>query len=209
MTGERVTDAGQETRSRSAMLRNAFVGALALGGAFGAQAMVGRGGSATAVITLGRQDAKIMNFLLELEELQSTFFDRAGRDTRLRPEIRQFASVTAKQDQAHARALRSMLGSAAKAPTGRLKADPHTDTEFVRDALELKEAAVAAYIAEGPNLHVDRIQDVASIVSVEARHAAWIRSIDAVIPAPRAADRSQTPSNVVRTLEGSGIATVR
>jgi Ferritin-like domain len=203
----RPLNAAQEPRSRSAILRNAFVGALAVGGAFGTGALLGRAGRADAAV--GPKDAKILNFLLELEQLQTTFFDRIGRDARFGAEVRQFASVTAKQDRAHATALRAMLGSAAKPTTADLKADPHTDAEFIRDALELKEAAVAAYLGEGPNLRLDKIQDVASIVSVEARHAAWIRSIDAVIPAPRAADRSQAPHDVVRTLERAGIATVR
>ena len=207
MTDQSALDPARETRSRSAVLRTALVGALAVGGAFGAGSFVGRTGRADAAV--GGKDAKILNFLLELEQLQTTFFDRVGRDTRFGAEVRQFASVTAKQDRAHAKALRTMLGSAAKATTGDLKADPKTDSEFIRHALELKEAAVAAYIGEAPNLRLDKIEDLASIVSVEARHAAWIRSIDVVIPAPRAADRSQTASSVVRTLEGAGIATVR
>jgi hypothetical protein len=207
VTDQPAPGAAEATRSRGAVMRASLAGALAVGGAFGVDALLRRTGTADAAV--GGADAKILNFLLELEQLQSTFFDRVGRDMRFSAEIRQFASVTSKQDQAHARALRGLLGSAAKATTADLKADPKTDPEFVRDALELKEAAVAAYIGEAPNLHLDKIEDVASIVSVEARHAAWIRSIDAAIPAPRAADRSQTASNVVRTLEGAGIASVR
>jgi hypothetical protein len=199
--------AAHDARSRSAILRNAFVGALAVGGAFGTGALLGRTGRADAAV--GSEDARILNFLLGLEQLQTTFFDRIGRDARFGAEVRQFAFITAKQDRAHAKALRAMLGSAAKPTTADLKADPQTDAQFIRDALKLKEAAVAAYLGEGPNLRLNKIQDVASIVSVEARHAAWIRSIDAVIPAPRAADRSQTPHNVVRTLQEAGIATVR
>ena len=207
MTDQPAPDAAEATRSRSAVVRTALAGALAVGGAFGADALLRRTGTADAAV--GDADAKILNFLLELEQLQTTFFERVGRDTRFGSEVRQFASVTSKQDQAHARALRALLGSAAKPTTADLKADPKTDAEFVRDALELKEAAVAAYIGEAPNLRLDKIEELASIVSVEARHAAWIRSIDVLIPAPRAADRSQTASSVVRTLEGAGIASVR
>jgi Ferritin-like domain len=209
VTGEPPIDARVGTRSRRAILRNAFVAALAVGGALEADALVGPGGTAGASTAPRSQDAKILNFLLELEQLQSTLFDRSGRDSRLSAELRQFATVTAKQDRAHIAALRSLLGPAAQAPTARLKADPQNDAEFIRDALALKEATVAAYIGEAPNLSLDKIEKVASIVSVDARHAAWIRSIHDVIPAPRAADRSATPAGVVRTLEGSGVATVR
>jgi hypothetical protein len=192
-------------RSRRRVLRDGVVGAIAVGAALGARAVA----SAGAGTSLPRQDAKILNFLLELERLQTTFFERAGRDTRFSAELRQFARVTARQDKAHADALRSMLGAAAEATKAQLRADPHDDAGFVRDALALKEAAVAAYIGEAPNLHPVRVTTVAGIVSVEARHAAWIRSIDAVTPAPRAADRSETPASVVRTLQGSGIASLR
>lgn len=208
MTGDPAAET-RATRSRKEVLRDAFGGALALGGALEARALVASPGTAEAGATAGRQEAKILNFLLELERLQIAFFERAGRDARFSAALRQFATVTAKHDRAHADALRSLRGSAAAAATARLEADPQDDAEFVRDALALKEAAVAAYIGEAPNLPLDKITAVATIVSVEARHAAWIRSIGDEIPAPRAADRSLTPSKVVRTLEGAGIAKVR
>jgi Ferritin-like domain len=204
VSGEATIPAGGE-RTRRGLLRDGIAGALVAGGVLGAGAVASAGASAS----LPQQDAKILNFLLELERLQTSFFERAGGDKRFSAELRQFASVTARQDRAHVAALRSLLGSAAGATTAQLKADPHDDASFVHDALTLKEAAVAAYIGEAPNLSVARITPVAGIVSVEARHAAWIRSIAAVIPAPRAADRSQKPGTVARSLEGSGLATVR
>jgi Ferritin-like domain len=191
-------------RTRRRMLRDGAVGAAAVYGVLGLSA-AGRAAGAP----LRAADAKILNFLLELERLQASFFARVGADTRFGAEVRQFAKVAANQDRAHVGALRSVLGPAAAGTTAQLRADPRNDADFVRDAVALKEAAVAAYIGEAPNLHVDRITRVAEIVSVEARHAAWIRSIQDTIPAPRAADRSQTPSAVVRTLQQSGIVGVR
>jgi hypothetical protein len=193
-------------RTRRRVLRDGAVGAAAACGLLGLSAA---GRAAGAAASLPASDAKILNFLLELERLQASFFARAAGDKRFGTEVRQFAKVTASQDKAHVEALRRLLGPAAAGTTGQLRADPRTDADFVRDAAALKEAAVAAYIGEAPNLHVDRITKVAEIVSVEARHAAWIRSIQDTIPAPRAADRSQTPSAVVRTLQQGGIADVR
>jgi len=202
LSGEGPIPAGGE-RTRRRLLREGIAGALVAGGVLGA------GAAAAVSAPLPQQDAKILNFLLELEQLQVTFFDRAGRDTRFSDELRQFARVVARHDKAHADALRSMLGSAVQATASQVKAAPTDDAGFIRDALALKEATVAAYIGEGPNLQTERVTGVAGIVSVEARHAAWIRSIHDVIPAPRAADRSQTPTAVVRSLQGDGIATIR
>jgi Ferritin-like domain len=194
-------------RSRRRVLRDGLVGAIAVGSALGAR-KVASAGAAAAGSSLPPQDAKILNFLLELERLQVTFFERAGRDSRFNAELRQFATVTARQDKAHLATLRSLLGASVEAPTAQLQADPHDDAEFARDALALKEAAVAAYIGEAPNLESGRVTTVAGIASVEARHAAWIRSIHTLIPAPRAADRAQPPATVARALEGSGIASI-
>jgi Ferritin-like domain len=204
MSGERPIGVGRP-RSRRRVLRDGILGAVTVGGILGVRAVASAGAAGSS---LTRQEAKILNFLLELERLQATFFERAAQNARFSAELRQFARTAARQDKAHADALRSLLGSSAQATTSELKADPKDDAQFIRDALDLKEAAVAAYIGEGPNLEPGRVTSVASIVSVEARHAAWIRSIDAVIPAPRAADRSQTPAAVVKALKGGGIASV-
>jgi hypothetical protein len=194
-------DSLDRTRTRTRVLREGILGAAAVCGLLGL--------SAAAGASLPAKDAKILNFLLELERLQTSLFTRVSTDTRFGAEVRQFATVTAKQDQAHVDALRTLLGPAVTGSAAQLRADPRNDADFVRDSVALKEAAVAAYIGEAPNLHVDRITNIAEIASVEARHAAWIRSIQNAIPAPRAADRSQTPSAVLRTLQESGIAGVR
>ena len=209
MTDQCRPERTERRRSRRRILRDVVVGALTLGGAVETAKLVAAPAAAEARAQAGAADVKILNFLLSLEQLQATFFDRIGRDGRFSAEIRQFAKTTAKQDKAHADALRSMLGSAAAPTSGHVQANPKDDAGFVHDALALKEAVVAAYIGEAANLRGDRITPVATIVSVEARHAAWIRSIADVIPAPRAADRSQTPVSVVRKLEGSGIAKLR
>ena len=209
MTDEDRLEGTERRRSRRRILGDVAVGAVTLGGAAEAAKLVAAPAAAGTSSRTHAADAKILNFLLSLEELQTSFFDGIARDGRFSAEIRQFAKTTAKQDKAHADALRSMLGAAAAPTSAHVQADPKDDASFVHDALALKEAVVAAYIGEAPNLHRGRVTSVATIVSVEARHAAWIRSIGDVIPAPRAADRSQTPVNVVRELEGSGIAKLR
>jgi hypothetical protein len=194
---------GRLARSRGRLLRDAVVGTLAVGGGLEAAAVTSRAATRTR---LTQQDAKILNFLLRLEQVEQSFFARAAHDARFGADVRQFASVAAAQDGAHEDALRSMLGAAAQSTTATARARPRTDAEFVQDALDLKEAAVAAYIGEAANLSRDLVTRVSTIVSVEARHAAWIRSIADVIPAPRAADRSQTPAAVLRSLQGRGLA---
>jgi hypothetical protein len=200
---------GEGRRSRRRILRDVAVGALAVGATVETARFLAAPEAADARASAGVDEAKILNFLLSLEQLEATFLERIGGDARFGAEVRQFARTAAKQDKAHADELRSLLGSAAARPSGRVQADPKDDAAFLRDALDLKEAVVAAYIGEGANLSGETITSVATIVSVEARHAAWIRSIADVIPAPRAADESEKPVAVVRKLEGAGIAKLR
>jgi hypothetical protein len=191
------------TSSRKRLLGKAVLAAVAVGGGF--ETLVTATGSAQAGAASTTRDDQILNFLLELEQLQAAFFQRAARNTRLAGELRQFAQVVSEQDDAHANALRSMLGPGAKPTRLRLGPQPRDDAAFMSRSVALKEGAVAAYIGEAPNLAAAHITRVATITSVEARHAAWIRSAARVIPAPRAADHAEAPRAVTGALERSGI----
>ena len=59
---------------------------------------------------------------------------------------------------------------------------------FARTAIRLEELGLAAYNGAATSLTPDALADAARIVSVEARHAAWIRDIAGANPAPRAAE---------------------
>ena len=69
----------------------------------------------------------------------------------------------------------------------------------------LGDNTVAAYIGQGANLTIDGVAAVAPLVSVEARHAAWIRDITAVNPAPAAADPAKSAEDVRLALEQAGL----
>jgi hypothetical protein len=152
-----------------------------------------------------RQETRILNFLLLLEQIQQAFYERAVAANALADELDGFARTAAAQDRAHADRLGSMLGRSARAkPELRFGDAVNADAKFVRAAITLKEAAVAAYIGQGANLPVSRVTPIASIVSVEARHAAWLRAIAGDLPAPRAADQSETPKEVMTTIQRTG-----
>jgi hypothetical protein len=185
--------------SRRRLLANS---AVAVGFGIGIDAVAG---SAAPAASRAR-DTNILNFLLRLERIQAAFFARAARKTRLSSELRQYADVVSKQDETHADELRSFLGADAERSRVKLRPPAPGEHAFIEAAQALKEAAVAAYIGEGANLSVERLTPVASIFAVEARHAAWIRSIGGVLPAPRAADAAKSPKDVQRVIERSGVA---
>jgi hypothetical protein len=76
---------------------------------------------------------------------------------------------------------------------------------FVRTAAALEDAVVAAYNGQAANLTPERLADAATIVSVEARHAAWIRDIGGMPPAARATDAPLSADGVRAALRREGL----
>jgi ferritin-like protein len=193
---------GRWTRRR--LLRLAAAGgAVAAGGA----AIGARGGDGTSfAAALSRTDAEILNMFLLLERVQQAFYRAALERTHLTGELLTYANAAAKQEDDHVKFLTRRLG-------GRADAAPQTDFGAVlaspktfRDAaVELEEAAIAAYIGQGANLSRATVGDVAVLVSVEARQVAWVRDIAGVSPAPRAADPARKPSDVMAELRTKGL----
>ena len=157
-------------------------------------------------------DAKIGNYALTLEFLESEFYRQAIRNNAFsNAQYRSFAVTTGAHEDAHVRALRSLLGSAAiKKPTFDF-GDAVTDgAKFAATAQVLEDTGVAAYAGQGPNIKTRAIVKAAlSIHSVEARHAAWIRFLNATddpgtLPAPRAFDPAAGEKSTLSKVAGTG-----
>jgi hypothetical protein len=151
------------------------------------------------------QDAKILNFALLLEYVQAGLYADVLRRNVLTGELRRFAEVVGGQERAHISFIRKALGDTARKPP---KLDFGDDTataeSFTDAALKLEDLGVAAYNAQAPSLTRDSLAAAARIVSVEARHASWIRAIAGVTPAPDASEPIASSKRVSATLEGSG-----
>src|SRR4051794_2508348 len=179
----------------------------AAGVAMGAGAVLGRrrdAGAAAAPST--RQDAAILAFFLQLEQLQEAFYKTVERTPRLGGALRQVARTVGPQESEHVRMLAERVGDRAR-PALRPKFGTalRTSESAHRAAIELEELTIAAYIGQGANLTRDAIVSVASIVSVEARQAAWLRDLAGEVPAPRAADPASEPDRVLETLRTGGL----
>jgi rubrerythrin len=146
------------------------------------------------------QDRRILTFALHLEYEMAAFYDAALRAGRLRGELRTFAEVAAAHEHEHVKALRDALGTHAPAAPhlsfGRNVVEPK---RFTAAAIELEEAAVGAYNGQAANLTAAALAPALEIVSVDARHAAWIRAIADKPPAPRAADPARGAASVAAT----------
>jgi Ferritin-like domain len=193
---------GDGVGSRADLLRRGIVaaGALAAGGF-----LIGGGASSAASAPSPEQDEQILNFALGLEYLQAGFYAHALERGALRGELREFAELVGGQEEEHVAYMRERLGGAARDEAepefGNLAADAE---RFRQAALVLEESGVGAYIGQGANLTIEAVAAVAPIVSVEARHAAWIRDLVGRNPAPKAADSPRTAAEVQAALERAG-----
>jgi hypothetical protein len=195
--GEELRDAAGHAASRRAVLTAAglVAGGILVGGV-GAPA-IGSGSR------LG--DAAILNFALEMEELQAALYAQALQHAGLTGELAQYARVVGGHERAHVAFLRQTLGSrAAPAPEfdfGDAVSDPD---RFAVAARVLEDLGVAALDGQAANLTRPSLAAVATIVSVEARHAAWIRDLAGELPAPTPANPSEGAARVLAAIRRTG-----
>jgi Ferritin-like domain len=152
-----------------------------------------------------QQDLEILNFALAFEELQSAFYAEANAKNALRGELAMFARVAGSQELAHVVYVRQALaGAARKPPRFNFKGVTENPGRFARTARALEDLGVAAYNGQAPSLTRAALAAVAPIVSVEARHAAWIRGVLGEVPAPVASDPSVTAAQAASAVNRTG-----
>jgi hypothetical protein len=180
---------------------------LLAGGALTAAGVLVKGlpGLAAGSQPSAAMDTEILNYFLLLEYLQEAFYDRAVAQGALSGELQEFAETVREHEREHISFLEQVLGPDARdAPTFDFGSSMNTPEAFQRAAVAVEETGAAAYIGQGANLTKANVLSAARIVSVEARHAAWIRDIIGRLPAPRAADVAKSEAQVMRTLRGRG-----
>jgi hypothetical protein len=154
------------------------------------------------------QDVRVLNFVLLLEQLKSAFYAEAVTKARLTGELRQFARTVNVHEHSHLQFIHGALsGKARPAPTfdfGSATADPG---EFTAAAITLEDLSVAAYNGQAGNLTKGALRAAARIVSVEARHAAWIRDIAGRPPAAEPTDAPMSEREVRAEIEKTGFVT--
>jgi rubrerythrin len=190
--------------TRGRLLRSALgAGAVVAGGAtFGVRRTDGTSLAAASQDS----DAKILNLFLTLESVQERFYGEAVRRARLSGELLTFANAVGSQERAHVGVLRDLLGSkAAAAPVSDFGALLSSPERFREAAIELEEAAIAAYIGQAANLTRETVATVATLVSVEARQVAWLRDLAGISPAPHVADAARPADDVLADLRERGL----
>jgi rubrerythrin len=152
------------------------------------------------------QDVRVLSLALRLEYTEAAFYAEALANGILSDELRTYAEAVLAHEEEHVGFLRQALGSdAPDRPSfdfGRATRDPDA---FTRTAITLEDLAVAGYNGQATNLTPATLAAAAKIVSVEARHAAWIREIAGQVAAPDAVDAPVTAAQLEEGLARIGM----
>jgi hypothetical protein len=163
------------------------------------------GGATRGFAASGATDERILNFVLRLEELEAGFYAAALDRGALRGELREYAEIVLSHERAHVSLLRNALGAKAIArPRMRFGNAVANRKRFVAAAISLEDTVVAAYNGQAANLSATALGAAARIVSVEARHAAWIRAIAGRPPAEDPTDPILSDRQVQQAIEKLG-----
>jgi hypothetical protein len=202
------SDTIAEARERlvGADTRGGFLRKLAVGGA---GAALGSGVMA-ALPQIARaataNDIDILNFALTLEYPAAAFFTEAERNGMLSGPTLDVAHVVGAHERAHVRALRSALGANA-VKRGHYDFGEATSDQkkFQKAALWFEDIAVGYLKGQAPLIDSDAVLVVAlGLHSVEARHAAWIRHVMGILPAPHPYDAPITRESAVAQFRSRG-----
>jgi hypothetical protein len=183
-------------------LLSAFVPGVALGSGFDKT----HRGHTRPPSSFGKGDVGILNYALTLEFLERAFYTGAmdhQRNTGFvgNGQLAKFLHAVYRDERAHVKVLRSVLGSkAVKKPRFDFQGTNKDASVFAATSFALENEGVHAYLGQVPNIKAGGyLNAAASIVTIEARHAAVIglivkESVAGIAPAgpfdvPRGANR--------------------
>jgi hypothetical protein len=186
----------------SALTRKEALGAaVAAGGAVAGGALLGGPDPASSRRAASGATAAL-NEVLRVERIQAALYAQASAGGALAGELATFARTLAGQEREHVAVLTGLLGADADpAPRVRFGRATRDAGAFSAAARDLEDLATRAYNVQVLHLGGRALREVLRIVSVEARHAAWIRDVRGENPAPDAvepADSSATVSDALR-----------
>jgi hypothetical protein len=151
------------------------------------------------------QDVRILNYFLLVEEVLKGFYASAVKSGALDGELAQFARVAYTHEAKHVKWLRKLLGSRARAaPALDFGAATSNAKRFIKNAILLEETNVAAYLGQAANLTQAGRVVATRMVSVDARHAAWIHDIAGMAPADMTINKPMSETQVVSELKRTG-----
>ncbi len=191
--------------TRGAAIKSLFAG---VAGAATGAALLGGAPAAFAATPSRKTDLKVLQLALVLEHLGATFYAEAASTGALKGETLTFAKTVRGHERQHVafvqKAIRSLGGTPAKPPRFDFGSVTHSASRFRKASASLEELCVEALNGAGPLVTKATLKGAAQLVSVEARHVAWVRDLRDQDPVPAAFDPAATAAQTKSRAKRSG-----
>lgn len=153
-------------------------------------------------------ETAVLNYGLTFEYLQASFYtetERVGTVARMRPEQARWARTLGAHERAHVRIIKEVLGKAAtKKPVFNFGGATEDADRFTRTAVAMEDLTVALLTGQTPRMETRAlVAAFFSLLTVEARHAAWARRIVGTVPVAAAIDQPKSLAEVSRTVRAT------
>lgn len=185
--------------TRAGFLRTAALGSAALLAGLADVAPAARG---------PKQDTAILNYALVFEHLQAGFYTEAeslGTIKSMDAERELWARTLGAHERAHVKILKEVLGRRAVArPFFDYRGVTEDPDGFTRTAVAMEDLTVALLAGQAPRVSKPELRSAFfSLLTVEARHAAWARRIVGAEPVAEAFDEPKTLAEVDRVVRST------
>ena len=159
-----------------------------------------------------KNDTAILQFDLALEYLQAGLYTEAERLGSLTPKTLAWARVVGAHERAHVQAIKTLLGPRKTVPSPTFDYRNVTSDEqpFIKTAVAFEDLTTALLKWQAPRLDSRSIlAAVATLHSVEARHAAWIRHVVGLQPVTGAFDKPAPQHRMAQLIASTHFVTSR
>jgi Ferritin-like domain len=148
-------------------------------------------------------DVGIFQYALNFEYLQASFYteaERAGTVAKMEEAKATWARTLGAHERAHVKIIKKVLGDAAtKKPFFDFQGNTESESRFTRTAVAMEDLTTALLTGVTPALRSQGLVAAAfSLLTVEARHAAWARHLSGIVPVAGPFDRAKPVSEVDR-----------
>lgn len=159
-------------------------------------------------------DTAVLNFDLTFEYLQSTFYteaERIGTIGKMTREKAFWAKTLGAHERAHVAVLKKVLGrDAVSKPAFNFRGATESDAKFTKTAVAMEDLTVALLTGQTERIKSrGLVSALFSLLTVEARHAAWARHIVGTVPIRQSLDRPLPLSRVDRIVDSTRFIAAR
>jgi Ferritin-like domain len=154
-------------------------------------------------------ETAILNYGLGFEYLQATFYtetERVGTIARMDDRRATWARTLGAHERAHVAILKQVLGKrAVKKPSFNFGGATETPNSFTRTAVAMEDLTVALLTGQTPRIRTPALLAAFfTLLTVEARHAAWARRIAGFQPVGPPLDEPKTLAQIDRAVASTG-----